>query len=107
MTFDFSLVYDKPVIYADTEFDKGPYDAWWLDTPFWTMTALPRIGRKLTPDNMDDLKNMIDRCLTDPRYAEGRRQVRQETWVYPGEGARRAADYLEAKLRELTAKEGA
>lgn len=107
VTFDFSLVYDKPVIYADTAFDKGPYDAWWLDTPFWTMTALPRIGRKLTSDNMGDLKNMIDQCLTDPQYAEGRRQVRQETWVYPGEGAQRAADYLEKKLRELTAKEGA
>lgn len=106
VTFDFSLVYDKPVIYADTEFDKGPYDAWWLDTPFWTLTALPRIGRKLTSDNMADLKNMIDQCLTDPRYAEGRRQVRQETWMYPGEGARRAADYLENKLRELTGKEG-
>ena len=31
--FDFALVYDKPVIYADTEFDKSPYDAWWLDKP--------------------------------------------------------------------------
>lgn len=99
--FDFSLVYDKPVIYADTEFDSSPYDAWWLDTPFWTFTALPRIGQKLTPDNMSNLREMIDACLTDPRYAEGRREARAETWEHPGEGAVRAADYLCAKLDEI------
>lgn len=99
--FDFSLVYDKPVIYADTEFDSSPYDTWWLDTPFWTFTALPRIGQKLTPDNMSNLREMIDACLTDPRYAEGRREARAETWEHPGEGAVRAADYLCAKLDEI------
>ena len=31
--FDFALVYDKPIIYAETEFDSSPYDAWWLDYP--------------------------------------------------------------------------
>ena len=100
--FDFSLVYDKPVIYADTEFDDSPYDACWLDTPFWTFTALPRIGEKLTADTLDKLPEMIDACLTEQRYADGRREVREETWCCRGEGAKRAADYLIAKCGELT-----
>ena len=49
---------------------------------------------------------MIDACLDDPRYAAGRREVRAETWVHPGEGARRAADYLVGKLAELEEGEG-
>lgn len=101
--FDFSLVFDKPVIYADTEFDKSPYDCWWLDTPLWTFTALPRIGEKLTHENFDSLKEMINNCLTDPKYAQGRKQVRSETWVYPGEAATRVADYLIEKYQMLTA----
>ncbi|HHW45398.1 MAG TPA: CDP-glycerol--glycerophosphate glycerophosphotransferase [Clostridiales bacterium] len=101
--FDFSLVFDKPVIYADTEFDKSPYDCWWLDKPLWTFETLPRIGEKLTHDNLDSLKEMIDRCLNDPKYAEGRKQARSETWAYPGEGAARAADYLINKYQELSA----
>lgn len=105
--FDFSLVYDKPVIYADTEFDKSPYDAWWLETPYWTFTALPRIGQKLTVDNMDTLKEMIDTCLMDPKYAEGRQEVRSETWEYKGEGAKRVVDFCLKKYQELnTAGEG-
>lgn len=103
--FDFALVYDKPVIYADTEFDKSPYDAWWLDKPLWTFMALPRIGEKLTPENMSGLRGMIDACLTDPRYKAGRQEVRAETWEHPGEGAVRAANYLLAKYQELKSQE--
>ena len=43
--------------------------------------------------------------LSDPQYAEGRRQVKAETWEHPGEGAVRAVDYLMSKYEELTAKE--
>ena len=52
-------MYDKPVIYADTEFDNSPYDVWWLEDPYWTFTALPRIGQKLTAANLAALKEMI------------------------------------------------
>lgn len=105
--FDFSLVYDKPVIYTNPDFDVSLYDAWWLDTPLWTTTALPRLGRELTEENMNNLKDLIDTCLTDSQYIEGRRQVKAETWEHVGEGAVRTADYLINKYEELTTdKEG-
>lgn len=100
--FDFALVYDKPVIYTDPQFDLSLYDAWWLKTPLWTSSALPRIGCELTEDNMEQLKDLIDSCLNDPQYAEGRRQVKAETWEHSGEGAERAVDYLINKYEELT-----
>ncbi len=106
--FDFTLVYDKPVIYTDPQFDVSLYDAWWLKTPLWTTTALPRLGCQLTEENMGDLKALIDTCLDDPRYADGRREVKAETWAHAGEGAVRAADWLINKCEQLAAdkKEG-
>lgn len=104
--FDFALVHEKPVIYADTEFDNSPYDAWWLETPYWTFTALPRIGQELNAENLDSLKKMIDTCLSDPKYAKGRREVMDETWEYRGEGTQRAVDYLLKKYEQLTISEG-
>lgn len=101
--FDFALVYDKPVICTDTEFDDSPYDAWWLDQPFWTLEALPRLGEKLTADNMNRIKEIIDACLTDPKYAQGRREIRAETWEYEGEGTMRAVDYILKQYEKLTA----
>lgn len=105
VVFEFSLVYDKPVIYTDPNIDLSPYDAWWLDAELWTTTALPRLGAELTVENMQDLKTLIDNCLEDPRYAEGRRQVKAETWEHAGEGATRVADYLIGKYEELTSTE--
>ena len=100
--FDFTLIYDKPVIYTDPKFDVSLYDAWWLDTPLWTTTALPRIGCELTRENMEDLKGLIDACLSDPKYAQGRQEVLEETWAYRTQGAVRTADYLTQKLSQLT-----
>ena len=102
--FDFTLVYDKPVIYTDPDFDLAPYDAWWLQKELWTATALPRLGRRLTEEGMNDIKSLIDECIEDPRYTEGRRQVKDETWQHFGQGAGLAADYLVSKYEEL--KEG-
>ncbi len=103
--FDFTLIYDKPVIYTDPKFDVSLYDAWWLKDPLWTTTALPRLGCQLTDENMENLKDLIDSCITDPRYADGRRSVKDETWVCRGEGAARVADYLIEKHAELSRKE--
>ncbi len=102
VVFDFSLIYDKPVIYTDPNFDLAPYDAWFLSHPLWTLSALPRIGQELNMENLSALKEMIDSCLEDSRYAQGRKEVREETWAYYSEGACRAADYLMAKYEELT-----
>lgn len=103
--FDFSLVYDKPIIYTDPNFDVGIYDAWWLEKPLWTVGALPRLGKELTEANIENLKDVIDSCLADPQYAEGRRSVKAETWEHCGEGAERIVDYLINKYEELTKSE--
>lgn len=99
--YDFSLVFDKPVIYTDPDYDVGIYDAWWLKAPLWKASALPRLGCQLTEDNMEHLQEVIDSCLTDPKYAEGRRTVKEETWAHVGEGAKRTVDYLLNKYEQL------
>ncbi len=105
--FDFTLIYDKPVIYTDPDFDLAPYDAWWLKQPLWTTSALPRLGRRLNEENIDELKSLIDECISDPRYAEGRRQVKEETWAHLNEGAVLAADYLTETYARLIQEEEA
>lgn len=102
--FDFALVYDKPVIYTETKFDYSVYDQWWLKRPFWTFDILPSIGQKLTEENLDELKEMIDGCLTQKQYAEGRQLACAQSWEHKGEGAVRTVDYLEQKLHELEAE---
>jgi len=104
--YDFAFIHNKPVIYTDVKFDLSVYDAWWLkDEELWITTALPRIGCKLTQDNMSNIKELIDKCLTDEYYAKGRQEAKNETWSNIGKGAEIVADYLIKKHKELSKKE--
>ena len=105
VVFDFSLVFDKPVIYADTSFDKGPYDAWWLEDELWTFRILPKIGRQLTEDNFGNVGGLIEECLNAPAFAEGRNTAREETWANIGHSAELAVDYLIEKRQSLSEKQ--
>ena len=104
VTFDFSLVFDKPIIYADTSFDKGPYDAYWMKEEPWMFTALPRIGQQLTKENLGSIKKVIDTCMKDPKYQQGRDQVRKESWDHIGHSVEKTVDYMMEKYSQLHAE---
>ncbi len=106
VVFDFALVFDKPILYADTSFDKSIYDCWWLEEELWTFRTLPKMGMQVTKESLPRLREMIDRCLEDPAYQAARDAARAETWVYPGEGAARTVDYLMEKLAALSPDQG-
>lgn len=105
VTFDFALVYDKPIIYANAEFDTAVYDAWWVEKELWVNTALPRLGMQLTADKMDSLKDMIDECMSSRAYTEGRQAVREDCWQCYGEGTKKTVDYIVNKYQEIKAAE--
>lgn len=102
--FDYTLVFDKPIIYTEYEFDKSPYDSAWLDEEMWTFEVLPTLGRKLSIDDIDNIKGVIDSCIDSEEYKSGRDKARKETWMYQGQGTTRTVDYIINKYRSL--KEG-
>lgn len=101
VVYDFSLVFDKPVIYANVDFDDSPYDACWIDEKPWSLATLEKIGVELTRDNINNIKEVIDRCISDESFQKNRDQARKEAWLYIGESAERVADYLISKHDEL------
>ena len=104
---DFSFVFGKPVIYADTSFDPTPYDAVWLkDDPFWLFTVLDRIGTRLIPEKVNQLPAMIEESLHSDALRESREAVRKESWECVGESAVRIADYLMNTRERLAASAG-
>ena len=99
--FDFALIYDKPVIYADVSFDGAPYDCCWLEEEPWTFRVLPKIGVPLAEGSLPQLKQIIDSAIDEERFAEAREQARKDAWVCIGQAAGNVADYLIEKQREL------
>ena len=98
--FEFAMVFDKPIIYTDTKFDPSPYDADWIDETPWTFKILPSLGLELNDENKDKIKELIDKCIEDPSFTEGREKARSDIWVHIGESAERSADYIISKVKE-------
>ena len=92
--FDFCLVFDKPILYAEDVFDPSPYDAAWLDHPLWKYSVLSQLGKKLTREDLPGLKEMVDEVLSEDRYEKGRKAAREGLWPVEGEGAARTVDAL-------------
>ena len=97
--FDYSLVFDKPLIYADTQFDSGVYDAAWLDEPMWSFRVLPKVGIQLKKEDFSRIGEIITKAFESEKLKQGRESVRSECWQHRGESARRIADYLMEKQK--------
>ena len=102
--FDFTLVFDKPLIYTDTKYDIRPYDADWIEETPWTFRILPKLGLELNEENVDNIKELIDKCINDPSFSKGRDKARSETWVPMGNGAELTVDYILKKHNEVISK---
>ena len=107
VVFDFALVFDKPVICADVSFDKGVYDAWWLEEEMWTFEVLPKLSLQLTEDNLGNMRELIDRALNAPELKAGRDLAREQTWTNQGHSVEAMADYLVRTRERLRAEEEA
>lgn len=94
VVLDYTLVFDRPLLYLDTFYDTAPYDAAWSEKPYWNLRVLPKLGRQITENDFSRLKDVIDSMLTESVWKQGREEVRREAWQYPGEAAVRTVDYL-------------
>ncbi len=102
--FDFALIYGKPIIYTDPNYDLSPYDAWWLEGPVWKVAIVERMGFKLTQENFGNIRELVDECLQSQEIKENLKTVKDEIWVHQGEGAVRVTNYLSNKLEQLLTK---
>ena len=99
--FDYSLVFDRPLVYADTQFDNSVYDAWWMKEEPWTFRILDKLGVQLTEDRLENLGELLDDCRQNPGFREGREQARRDTWENIGNSVESIADYLIEKRAAL------
>lgn len=93
--FDYTLVFDRPLIYADTSFDDSPYDASWIeDEPLWRFEALKKLGVKLEEKDFPNIKQIIDSTIESTEFSNGRKEISFQAWQNKGKCASSTVDYL-------------
>ena len=104
--FDYTLIFNKPILYTENTFVKDPYDAAWLDDDMWKFKILPEIGVPLREEDIPHLKEVIDSAIASDTLSAGRDKARSEAWAHIGESAVLTADYMIQKQKELAEKAG-
>ena len=105
VVYDFAMVFDRPVIYADTSYDPAPYDnAWLKGEKIWRFEKLARFGVRLDPGDFGRIKEVIDGAIADGSLTAARQEVKAEAWQYIGESSSRTVDYLLAKRDAFAAE---
>lgn len=99
--YDFSLAFDKPVIYSLPEFNTDPYDAWFIEQTPRMVSVLPEMAFELTKNDLGRIKEIIDSALTDEKKASVRARMRDELWYNHGDSAVKCVDYIENQLADF------
>lgn len=99
--FDYSLIFNKPVIYAEFDFDDSQYDAHWLDEKLWMFETIKKIGKPFGANYKNTLKSLIDSSLNDEGRFEVYETARKEGWANIGESAKFTVDYLISKQQMI------
>lgn len=92
--FDYALLLNRPLIYADTEFDDSVYDAAWIDDKGWTFRVVDKIGIKLEESQIPHVKNLILTAMKSERLAKAHESVKSECWENVGMAAKTIVNFL-------------
>ncbi len=95
--FDYSLTFNRPIIYADTQFDPIVYDADWLDEELWSLRVLPKLGIKLEEKDFDKIKEVLENAMKSSSLEKGREEVRAMCLSHSGKSSKLIVDYLVRK----------
>ena len=100
--FDYSFIFEKPILYTELNMDMSEKDEAWLDEPYFGLDAIPRLGKELKEESFGELKQVITELVNDTKYHDSIIAARDEYWQHRGESARLVTDYLLEKLKSLT-----
>ncbi len=101
VVFDYSFLFNRPLLYVNAEFDERPYDSYDLESRPWKFRILPDLGRELLPSSFNDLKTIILEAVESEELQASRISARNTAWQHEGESGRRMYQFLREKQQEL------
>jgi len=96
--FDYVFLFDRPVIYANYEFDMRPYDADDLDNEPWQFTILREIGIELREEDFAAIGGIIEKAANSAALSEARKKAKDTAWQRRGEAGAIIADFVIATI---------
>ncbi|MDR2490070.1 MAG: CDP-glycerol glycerophosphotransferase family protein [Spirochaetaceae bacterium] len=101
--FDYTFLFDKPVLYVNQNVDLRPYDADDICSgeagsaglyKLWQFSALASFGIALTEDMFENIGDVLTNITDSLELQAARQKAREEAWMYRHEAGKRIADFM-------------
>ncbi|MBR7063930.1 MAG: CDP-glycerol glycerophosphotransferase family protein [Treponema sp.] len=95
--FDYAYLFEKPIFYANADFDLKPYDAYWMPNngkDEWTFKTLKKIGIELNENDFPHIKEIIETARDSSERIAAIQKARDEAWMHRGESAKKVVDFM-------------
>ena len=96
--FDYTFLFDNPLLYVDTDFDTRPYDMDDVPNRAWQFEVLEKIGIKIKEKDFSNIKNIIQNASDSEELKANRDKAKSEAWFNIGNSAKAIIDFLESKV---------
>ncbi len=92
--FDYTFVFNKPVIYVNADMNLEPYDAYDLHKEIWQFKALKKFAIELKEEHFADIKKLIEETRDNEHLAAERTKAKETAWMHRMEAGKRTADFM-------------
>jgi hypothetical protein len=96
--FDYTFLFDKPVLYITQGFDLRPYDADDLEENavenLWQFKVLKEIGIQLKEEDFASIGGIIKKASDSGELRQARQKAKDTAWQYCGEAGKRVVDFM-------------
>ena len=94
IVYDYLFLCDKPVMYAVSDIDLKPYDAFDLKGGLWQFETLKKAGIEIRESDFADIKRVIQGAADSEEMKEVRRKAREEAWQHEGKAGALVVDFM-------------
>jgi hypothetical protein len=103
--FDYTFLFDKPVMYIKQGFDLRPYDADDLGEDaaekLWQFKTIKEIGIELKEEEFCRIGEIIQNASNSEELRQARQMAKNVAWQYRGEAGKKITDYLLSLDKEI------
>lgn len=100
--YDYTFLFDKPVMYVNSDMDLRPYDAYDLvqkgnGKNIWQFESLRKFGIELKEEQFANIAAVIKNASDSKELSAARSEAKTEAWSSIGSSARLIVDYMISK----------
>jgi len=92
--FDYIFLFNKPVLYHNTGFNREMYDAGDIKDELWKFESIKRFGIELSELDLPKIKDIIEKAASDTSLCAERTAAKETAWQNIGQSGALVVDAL-------------